>query len=120
VADHPWPNHPAYQPVVGSPRAVLAVAAVRLIKADPSGPDDRASSHFLIHTGADWRTADGLCPKNASGQNVCPGVGIGRFIYPKVQWRSATFSSMSSQDIASLPPPPADAFRLPDGTFPTD
>jgi hypothetical protein len=29
-------------------------------------------------------------------------------------------STMSSQDLASLPLPPAEAFQLPDGTMPTE
>ena len=106
--------------VGGSIRAAIAIGSVRLVLANPSGPDDRGSSHFIIAMGSDWRTSSGGgCPTNQFGQLACQGVGGGRFIYPRNQWRAAVMSTMTADDLRTLPMPPAEAFRLPDGTFPT-
>jgi hypothetical protein len=119
--DHFWPSNPAFLAIpANAVRAAISVGAVRLIKADPNGVDDRASSHFLVQMGSDWRSADGNCPKNASGELVCSGVVGGRFIYPKVTWRAAVASTMKAADLAALPLPPAEMFRLPDGSLPTE
>jgi hypothetical protein len=116
--DHIWPTDPAYQQVGGSIRAAISIASVRLVLANPNGTDDRASSHFILAMGSDWRSPDGACPLNQFGEQSCNGVGGGRFIYPKVTWRAAVMSTMTTQDLASLPLPPASAFQLPDGTMP--
>jgi hypothetical protein len=117
--DHFWSDNPAFVYVGNSVRAAISIGSVRLVLADPSGPDDRASSHFIIAMGGDWRTsAGGGCPLNPFGQQACDGVGGGRFIYPKTYWRAAVMSTMYASDLDTLPLPPAAAFQLPDGTFP--
>src|SRR5205823_2938471 len=100
-------------------RAAIMIGATRLILADPSGADDRSSSHFIISVGSDWRSPDGGCPTNEFGELVCSGLGGGKFIYPQNSWRAVVGSTMYQADLDALPMPPAEAFVLPDGTYPT-
>jgi hypothetical protein len=109
---HYWPELPFVAiPVV--PRAVVSIAHTRLVLADAGAPDDRAQSTYLVGVGADWRKPDGSCPND-----ICTSVGISKFIKATNSWRAVVMSTLSPSELDTLPLPPADHFRLPDGTFP--
>ena len=73
-----------------------------------------------LNLSKNWRSPDGNCAKNASGQLVCTGIAGGAFIYAKNYWRAAVMSTLQGSDFDQLPLPPASAFAFPDGTMPTE
>ncbi len=111
---HYWPNL-SFVAVPIVPRAVISIAHTRLVLADAAQADDRDTSAYLIGAGADWRAQDGSCPND-----ICTGVGVGRFIRAKKAWRAVVLSTLSSAEIDTLPMPPVDVFKLPDGTWPSE
>ncbi|MBS2011366.1 MAG: hypothetical protein JST00_00530 [Deltaproteobacteria bacterium] len=117
-AAHFWPDVAHVDIGARALRAVVAVAHARLVLAEPSGPDDRASSRYLLGLGVDWRDPVGGCPPNDAGVPICSGAGVGRMVLPSAAWRAVVFSTMTDADLASLPLPPLAFFRHPDGTWP--
>jgi len=91
--------------------------STRLILEDPNGPDNRASSAYIITTGNDWKKADNTCTVNQSGATLCYAIGAGRYIKATSNWRRVVYSSLDSADLNSKPMPPDALFRNPDGSF---
>jgi hypothetical protein len=89
----------------------------RLILEDPSGPDNRSESTYIITTGNDWKKADNTCTKNSSGATLCYAIGAGRFIKVNNDWRRVIYSTLDSTDLDSKPMPPEQLFVNPDGSF---
>lgn len=89
----------------------------RLILEDPSGPDNRSTSAYIITTGNDWKKADNTCTTNSSGATLCYAIGAGRFIRVTSNWRRVIYSSLDSTDLNSKPMPPEALFLNPDGSF---
>lgn len=88
----------------------IVIGHVRLIKTNPSGPDNRASSKFIIQAGADLRY---------SGQTgIIRGFGAGVFIKPTSEWRTLVMSTLSLDNLNTLPLPPKEYFVMPDGNYP--
>ncbi len=113
---HFWPA--GWYVTPPSLRAAVTVCRVRLVVANASLPDNRASARYLLEMGADWRHADSTCHLYPTG-NICSPIEDGKFIRITSQWRDGIMSTMSSSDLQSLPLPPASAFVLPDGTYPS-
>ena len=57
---------------------------------------------------------DGSCP-----HNICTGVAHGKYIKPTRDWRVVVMSSMTKDDVRTLPMPPTEVFLMPDGKYPT-
>lgn len=110
---HFWTTDPLADPGTGS-RGFVAACSTRLVLANPAGVDDRASAGYVVSMGIDWRKSDYGCPV-VNGITVCNGLGVGRFLRVTDQWRRVVFSTVPVG--STLPPPPADAFRNPDGTY---
>jgi hypothetical protein len=110
---HFWTTDPLADAGTGA-RGYVAACSTRLVLANPAGVDDRAQSGYVISVGVDWRQSNYGCPV-VNGITVCNGLGVGRFIRVTNQWRRVVFSTIPAS--SSLPLPPADAFRNPDGTF---
>lgn len=110
---HFWTTDPLADPGTGS-RAFITACSTRLVLANPSGTDDRAQAGYVVSLGIDWRKADYGCPV-VNGITVCNGLGVGRFVRVTNEWRRVVFSTVPAG--SSLPLPPADVFRNPDGTF---
>jgi hypothetical protein len=95
-------------------RAFIAACSARLTLANPSGTDDRASSGYVVSLGIDWRKSDYGCPV-VNGITVCNGLGVGRFVRVTTEWRRVLFSTVPAG--SSLPAPPQELFRNPDGSY---
>ena len=91
--------------------------STRLILEDPSGPDNRNSSAYIITVGNDWKKADNTCTTNSSGATLCYAIGAGRYIRVTSNWRRVIYSSLDSADLSSKPMPPEQLFINPDGSF---
>lgn len=91
--------------------------STRLILEDPSGPDNRSLSAYIITAGNDWKKADNTCTVNAQGSTLCYAIGAGRYIKVKSNWRRVVYSSLDSADLESKPMPPEALFINPDGSF---
>ncbi len=117
---HFWPDTGFYK-VARPVRAVMSIAYTRLTLAAARGPDDRATSPYLIALGADWRTPTGECPIVRTDRGdvpICTGIGHGKYIRPTPAWRTVVFHTMSAPELGELPMPSAILFRMPDGTYP--
>lgn len=95
----------------------VTACSARLVLANPAGPDDRASAHYIINTGNDWKRADGSCTQNSSGSTLCYAIGTGAFIKVTSAWRRVVFSTLDASGINNKPLPPEAAFLNPDGSF---
>ena len=91
----------------------IVIAYTRLILDNPNGTDDRSSSKYIIEIGGDNRKSSG------DQGAVQRGFGAGVFIKPAVGWRTVVMTSMSSNNLNTLPIPPAELFRMPDGNYPS-
>ena len=95
-------------------RAFVVACSTRLILANPAAADDRASAGYLVSLGIDWRKSDYGCPV-VNGITVCNGLGVGRFVRVTNEWRRVLFTTIPVG--STLPTPPQELFRNPDGTF---
>jgi hypothetical protein len=78
----------------------VGVCQMRLIKGNPSGPDDRAQAHFLGETGADYYP--GL---DSPGINRNPAIAGGRYKYVRNEWRSFGMTTLPRDVLERNPPP---------------
>lgn len=118
-AAHFWPDVAHIDIGTRALRAVVSVAHVRLVAGDPADTDDLSASRYLVGLGVDWRDPVSGCPANDAGVPICSGAGVGRMIRPTPGWRAVVFSTMTNDDLASLPLPPIAFFQHPDGGWPS-
>lgn len=90
----------------------ITIMYARLIKANPSGTDDRTQSKYIISAGGDFR-------KSYDQLGIMRGFAVGKFIQPTNEWRIVIGSSLSLNNLNTLPMPSAEYFIMPDGTYPT-
>jgi hypothetical protein len=93
---HFWPNRVAIP--ASDVGGLFTTFEARLIKDNPSGPDDTASARYVAAAGADW-WANLTAPWPANRQ-----VLYGRFGYVTASWRSFNGASWSPAQIVLHPP----------------
>ena len=99
----------------GNIKAAMSNCRARLVLANPSGPDDRSQSGYIVHMGADWRIAG-----QENNCNPCPGLGVGKFYKIMNDWRNVTWQTLTQEEInGGTVMPPAEAFGESGGTGPT-
>lgn len=111
---HFWTKEPLVNVRTGILTHAIVVFHTKLILANPSGTDDRDGAKYITGSGADYRESNYYCPNG-----VCPGIGLGKFIYARKYWRTAVMSTMSLTDLNTLPMPPKELFLMPDGKYPS-
>lgn len=67
-------------------RAVFIAMDFRLIVADPKKADDRSKARYVVDVGADYYPGKG----SSWGVGWAPGIGNGRYLLAKNNWRAAT------------------------------
>lgn len=84
-------------------KGVFTTCKTRLIINDIHQPDDRATARYLLGMGADyWRdqTAGWSADWSNNGD-----IGIGRFNYVTIDWRSVNMTTITSEELLQYPPP---------------
>ena len=79
---------------------VVSICQMRLVLADPNGPDDRGIARFLGEVGADYYPST-----TGPGIQNNPGIAGGKFKYVQSGWRSFAMTTLSQSDLAANPPP---------------
>jgi hypothetical protein len=93
----PWPRIADTASDFGG---MVTTCDARLILDNASGVDDRAIASFLLDTGADpYPTTTGPGIENN------PNIGMGKFKYVQIDWRSFSMTTLSEAELASNPPP---------------
>lgn len=82
---------------------IAATAEARLIVANPSLPDDRASARYLALAGADWWEDPEIPP--GPDFSHAPQAGAGRFHYVTNDWQTVRISTVNALTLLASPPP---------------
>jgi Ricin-type beta-trefoil lectin domain-like len=101
---HFWPPAPTRVAIdtkdIGG---IWTVFKVRLIKDNPSGPDDRAQARFVASAGGDyWRSL--TAPQKSDWSNN-GDIGIGKFYFVTNDWQSINFTTLTLEQLRRNPPP---------------
>jgi hypothetical protein len=99
---HFWPSGGRATVDVSSVVGVYTSCEARLIKSDPSGPDDRAACKNLLQMGADWWLDKDVGWKPDWSANS--GVGSMRSKWVTAKWQVFQFCTLSPSAITVNPP----------------
>lgn len=99
---HFFPPPPVKTAIVNADTlGVIVSQTARLIVADRSRKDDRASARYLIGIGADWwRDVDAVFNPDFSNN---PNAGLGRLRYVTSTWQVYRFSSLDAATLRTHP-----------------
>ena len=87
--------------------AIHMLVRCRLALRNRGGTDDRASAAFIIQAGADYYPTTTTSVADLAPATYLPGVGVGRFLRIKTDWRVASFVVKNAGvDLLANPPPP--------------
>lgn len=87
--------------------AIHMMVRHRLALRNRAGTDDRASSNFIIQAGADYYPNRTSTTADLAPSTYFPGVGVGRFVRVRNDWRLASFVVKNGGvDLLKSPSPP--------------
>jgi hypothetical protein len=113
---HYWPTIPLAKMDTGRKLvAVIIISHMCLIPDQADGPDNLRKARYIGAIGIDWKFADGSGPVELG---YCDGIIHGKFIELTPQWRVNVATSMTAEQIRTLPLPDERYFKMPNGKYP--